>query len=810
MEFKTEPTFRSLGLTGKIISVVPRLRKTIEISRNGKVDALAHPANSPLYDALDYLSHAPQWNHTVIGWTGEILLTRDPEPSRLQNRSNILSDLRGADSDAQSQTNNSMKHSLKDVKASQCTSTTQEHIGIVLEAVYNDCEVIPVWLGENSTATDGMFMLGDQDRWTRFTNAMVWSENTQSSNTVDTTVAGWTEKDKNDHKTMIEEYLDVILKAYEPGDILWIHDYQLMPLVGELRAKLPQALIAYFHHTNWLTHDCFEMFPEWDAHVTGILGASIIGVQHEDTKDQILKLCDQITTIDASDDTKAEVVSDKIVVAPTIINFATVSEAIRQEEQVNDGMLELKTISDGKKIIAVRARLDDAESVLDTLKGFTHYLDKHPESRDKVVLTLTAKAKEIRPATNMKDEQHAEYSDSHGGHGPVPEIIVSKAAEALVDGWVGHFIERINSDLGTEECSSIIHKPQYISPAQYSAMLKSADLGLITADDSDINTTAEEFLASQKDKHSPLVVPNLSHAGKRLSENGGAIPVNMSEPESVSNSIFQGLNMSDDEKLERHQKLSKQINHISVARWTNTFLTEACKRFVLDASRLDMKKLGNAYTKSSKRLLVFDYDGTLSPLVDDPEAAIPTKSVMDSLIRLSSDVHTAFWLVSGRSRVFLEKHFGHIETIGLSAEHGCFMKRPGTKEWVSLAESIDMGWHTVAGKVFDQLAKENPGSEVERKEVAIVWHYRNADHVNGLRVAKQKQIELEELLKGWDVDVGLGSNILEVKPKSLNKGIIMSRLVDETFDSEKGFVFCAGDDTTDEGKSISVRIRTRI
>ncbi|KAJ9663374.1 threalose-6-phosphate phosphatase [Neophaeococcomyces mojaviensis] len=787
VDIKKGNGFEKLGMTGRIISVVPQLPSVIAVSKNNEAQLSPRPSDSSIYNCLEYLSTTSQCEHTIVGWTGEIFSTGDPE---LTNPSASESHY--------------PRRSSEDDKFIQCAASTQKKIEDNLVATHKNCEIVPIWLGENSAAIDRTIMLGDQKRWTRFTDELVrpvlhndYPTLLQNFHSGDTVSSETIQKYYDDHKTIIGEYVKAVLKVYKPGDIIWIHDYQLMLLSNELRQQLPDAHIVYFQHTNWPTNNFFEVLPEWKSHISGILGASMIGVQHQDSKDQVLELCNRKTAVqDKSADTEAEEIGNKIVVVPTGYYFAAAHGTARKQGQAYEKLSELKTILDGKNVVAAYARLDNVEGIRAVLKGLDHFLKKHPQSSDEVALVLITTAGEVPHVADSKDKGLSK--SHHPGDILSNGTGSSELAGVTTEDRTESLINKIKNELGPEIFSSVI--PQYISLSQYLTLLRSAKLGLVTTHDSGVNATVMEFAACQENKHSPLLLSNLSCTDRDFGEKDGVIAVDLLDPESLSNGIVQGFNMDADEKRNRHQKLSNQVKHISIAKWVNMFLSKACKKFALDASKLNMEKLGKAYAESPKRLLVFDYDGTLTPLVNDPEAAIPTQSVLESIVRLSSDPKTELWLVSGRSKVFLEKHFGHIKSVGLSAEHGCFMRQPGAEEWISLAESMDMGWHAVAGKVFDRLAMEVPGSEVERKEVAIVWHYRNADQAVGLRVAKEKQAELETELRNWDVEVGLGSNILEVKPKSLNKGVIVSRLVDEIFDSEKGFVFCAGDDTTDEGE----------
>lgn len=93
------------------------------------------------------------------------------------------------------------------------------------------------------------------------------------------------------------------------------------------------------------------------------------------------------------------------------------------------------------------------------------------------------------------------------------------------------------------------------------------------------------------------------------------------------------------------------------------------------------------------------------------------------------------------------------------------------------------------------------GSKVERKRCALTWHYRNADPEYGPWQSRQLQTHLEQaIIPKHSIEILTGKANLEVRPRDVNKGEIVGRLVKEHSDN-LDFVFCAGDDKTDEGTS---------
>lgn len=81
-----------------------------------------------------------------------------------------------------------------------------------------------------------------------------------------------------------------------------------------------------------------------------------------------------------------------------------------------------------------------------------------------------------------------------------------------------------------------------------------------------------------------------------------------------------------------------------------------------------MQHVIKTYQSSSKRLLLFDYDGTLTPIRKTPNAAVPPPEMLKAMEVLVSDPKNYVFVISGRDQACLDNWLGHIKGLGLSAE----------------------------------------------------------------------------------------------------------------------------------------------
>ncbi|MCA1555914.1 MAG: trehalose-phosphatase, partial [Acidobacteria bacterium] len=203
-----------------------------------------------------------------------------------------------------------------------------------------------------------------------------------------------------------------------------------------------------------------------------------------------------------------------------------------------------------------------------------------------------------------------------------------------------------------------------------------------------------------------------------------------------------------------------------------------------------------AFQQSARRRLLLDYDGTLVPYVNRPQDAVPPAELIQLLTRLAADPATAIAVISGRSRRDLESWFGEVRGLWLAAEHGAIMRSPETMEWELYHPAYADDWKEQVAPVLEHFMDRTPGSLIEEKEFALVWHYRMADPEFGEWLANELVSNLEQMLADTELRAFRGHKIVEVKPGWANKGEVLARLTETAPHAE--FCLAAGDDRTDE------------
>ncbi|PIA15979.1 trehalose-phosphatase, partial [Coemansia reversa NRRL 1564] len=203
------------------------------------------------------------------------------------------------------------------------------------------------------------------------------------------------------------------------------------------------------------------------------------------------------------------------------------------------------------------------------------------------------------------------------------------------------------------------------------------------------------------------------------------------------------------------------------------------------------------------RLLLLNYDGTLSATQTIPEFARPSPLVLRTLRRLTEQRDTLVYVASGRVRAHMARWFDGID-VGLVAEHGLFFRHPQAaglgEDWHCLVEHSDPQWRATVLPLFQHYTERTPGSFIEEKEVDIAWHYRNTDPEFGVWQANELRINLQRVLSHLPLSIVDGRKTVEVRPTKVEKAAAFRAILNAlaVASPPPAFAMAIGDSKSDE------------
>jgi len=569
------------------------------------------------------------------------------------------------------------------------------------------------------------------------------------------------------YKQVNEAFCDAIVKIAEPDDQIWVHDYQLMLLPQFIREKLPNAQIGFFLHIPFPSFELFRLLPWRVELLNGLLGADLIGFH---TYDYVRHFLSSTARIVGTEHSMGELtVGDRVVKVdafPMGIDYDRYSGAV-EDQKVKKRLTTIRKKVGERKIIISIDRLDYTKGIVQRLEAFDLFLSQNPEYKEKVTLILVA----VPSRTDVED-----YME------------LRKQVEGLVS--------RINGEHGVIGWVPVWYLYRFLPFERLVALYKTADVALVTPLRDGMNLIAKEFIATKTDGRGVLILSEMAGAASELGE---AVIVNAHNKGAIIRAIKEALEMPIEEQIERNRLMQNRLSRYTVTRWAHDFM-ETLRNVKKTQEELSIRKLAkstrekltNEYNKSSKRLLLLDYDGTLVDFAGRPEKARPDEKVLVLLENLVADPKNDVVIISGRDKATINHWLGNLNA-SLIAEHGAWFKEKG-KDW-QVIEPLRNDWKDTIRPILELYTDRTPSSSIEEKDFSLVWHFRRSDPELAYLRTQELRDAIMDLTANLDIGVFEGSKILEVKNIGISKGHAAELWLKR---QKWDFILAAGDDYTDE------------
>lgn len=562
-------------------------------------------------------------------------------------------------------------------------------------------------------------------------------------------------------------FFETLEKHIKPDSQVWVHDYQLMLLPKMIKEAYPDTQVGFFLHIPFPSYEIFRLLPWRKKILEGILGSDLIGFHTYDyvrhflsATRRILNYENHLGLIDLPERTV------KTDIFPMGIDYKKYAEAHMRPE-VQKEIEKFVKQKHGRKTILSVDRLDYSKGIPERIKAFDRFLELYPDYKEKVALIVIAAPSrvEVESYIELRKEVEGLVSQTNGRHGRI--------------GWV-----------------PIWFFYQSFSFDNLTALYAESEVLLVTPLRDGMNLVAKEYIATRSDKKGVVVLSETAGAACELSE---SLVVNANSIYEIAQAIKKALEMPVDEQIAANTVMHERLQRYTVENWANDFMDKlsiAGHHNEVQPSRYlegeTLKDLQREYSQSKKRLLILDYDGTLTPFFSVPSQASPTKELKALLLKLANDDNNEVAIISGRDKDTLEQWLGDLP-VHLIAGHGVWIRYLG-EPW-NVIDSFDKGWKEVIRPILLVHADRTPGSLVEEKEFSLAWHYRRCEP----ELAEVRLSELREILFDYthNLEVGLleGNKVIEVKDKAVNKGRAAKLMRNR---QKWDFIFCAGDDVTDE------------
>ncbi|WP_017346552.1 alpha,alpha-trehalose-phosphate synthase [Pantoea sp. A4] len=342
----------------------------------------------------------------------------------------------------------------------------------------------------------------------------------------------------------VNEQLAQRLKSLlKPDDILWIHDYHLLPFAAALRESGVHNRIGFFLHIPFPSPEIFNALPPHEDLLEMMCDYDLLGFQTETDRIAFLDSLSQLTTVQNQGEKCHRAFGHDFVTETYPIGIEPDSIKEMAAGALPPKMAAMKReLGDAQNIIACE-RLDYSKGLPERFLAYEALLENYPQHRGKI------RYSQIAPTS--RGEVQA-YQD-------IRHQLETEAG-------------RINGKYGTLGWTPLYYLNQHFDRRLLMKIFRLTDVGLVTPLRDGMNLVAKEYVAAQDpDDPGVLVLSRFAGAANELTS---ALIVNPYDRDEVAAALDQALTMSRTERISRYNDMMAVLRKNDITFWRESFLRD--------------------------------------------------------------------------------------------------------------------------------------------------------------------------------------------------------------------------------------------
>lgn len=343
-----------------------------------------------------------------------------------------------------------------------------------------------------------------------------------------------------------ERFAQSVAPLIEPDDLVWVHDYHLLPLGERLRARGLTNRIGFFLHTPWPPTRLFVSLPFHERLVRTMLEYDLIGFQTDEWRESFLHYCRKELGAEVEDSSGTIRLEGRTVIArayPIGIDWNHF-QAMGQTDEARIAQQRLLLSTRDRTAMIGVDRLDYSKGLPERIDGIGRFFDQNPDRvRDLVFIQIAPPSRE-----DVKSYQDIRLT------------LEQKAGQ-------------INGARSDVDLVPIRYVNRGYSHVELYGFFRAAKIGLVTPLRDGMNLVAKEYVAAQDpDDPGVLILSRFAGAAQQLGlDDRGAVLVNPYSPDDISHAVRIALDMPLDERKSRYAAMIGTIREDNVQAWTSRF-----------------------------------------------------------------------------------------------------------------------------------------------------------------------------------------------------------------------------------------------
>ena len=330
-----------------------------------------------------------------------------------------------------------------------------------------------------------------------------------------------------------------------PGDLIWVHDYHLIPLGEKLRALGVRQPIGFFLHVPFPHFEVLRALPTFAEIVRALLAYDLIGFQTETDRASFLDAVrvlwgEQTVGEDGTVSTAGR--TARTGVYPISVDVEAIAQSAAKAGSSAPVQRMMQSLV-GRRLIVGVDRLDYSKGSLERFQAYRQFLESYPEQIGQVTFL------QIAPLGRQKVQAYAQIRDS-----------------------LEQSSGRTNGRFADADWTPIRYLNRNFPHATLMGFLRAAQVCLVTALRDGMNLVAKEFIAAQdSDDPGVLVLSNRAGAACELTE---ALLINPYDTKGIARAIQRALTMPLAERRARHATSLAALRENDIHRWHTRFIED--------------------------------------------------------------------------------------------------------------------------------------------------------------------------------------------------------------------------------------------
>jgi len=367
-------------------------------------------------------------------------------------------------------------------------------------------------------------------------------------------LAEFTRRDLTGYLRVNDYFASQLHKVLKPDDLVWVHDYHLMPLAKALRDLGHRNRIGFFLHIPCPPPEMLTALPHHERLIPSLCDYDLVGFQTGDDAFNFTRYLTRECGLHSHDfNFHLGERTMRVDAFPVGIDTAAFARVAQRAERSPFVQHVLESLAGRAMIIGVD-RLDYTKGLGHRMDAFERFLATQPDWRGKVTYL------QISPKSRSDIREYADMA----------QVIGATAG-------------RINGAYGEADWTPIRYVNRAYSRSTLAGLYRAARAGLVTPLRDGMNLVAKEYVAAQNPQDPGVLI--LSRFAGAAQECTAALLVNPYDPDSVAAAIGRALSMPLEERRARYNTMFEVLSRNDIQSWADRFLG-ALERAPAPASRL--------------------------------------------------------------------------------------------------------------------------------------------------------------------------------------------------------------------------------